>query len=90
MYKTTTDDVIDFDKYDEHRLHMERLMKTHLVEFDINIRILCSLERAGIRTLGDLVKQDRASLAKIFNIGKLAIKTLEEFLASQDLSLGMK
>ncbi|MDE6229198.1 MAG: hypothetical protein K2M40_05355 [Muribaculaceae bacterium] len=87
---TTSDDVIDFEKYDEPRLHMERLLKAHLVEFDLSMRILCPLERAGIRTLGDLVKQDRESLKKIFNIGKLSLERIESFLSYHDLSLGMK
>ena len=42
----------EFDKYDEPRLHMERLLKAHLVEFDISLRILCPLEKAEINQLG--------------------------------------
>lgn len=87
---TISDNEIDFDKYDEPRLHMERLLKAHLVEFDISMRILCPLERVGIRTLGDLVKQDRESLKKIFNIGKLSLERIESFLSYHNLSLGMK
>lgn len=89
MY-TTSDDEIDFDKYDEPRLHMEQLLKAHLIEFDLSMRILCPLERAGIRTLGDLVRQDRESLKKIFNLGKLSLERIESFLEYHGLSLGMK
>lgn len=90
MFTTTTDDVIDFDKYDELRLHTERLMRVHLVEFDISMRILCPLERAGIRTIGDLVKQTPTSLRRIRNLGVGSVKKLEEFLTYHKLSFGMK
>ena len=77
----------EFDKYDEPRLHMERLMKAHLVEFDISIRILCPLEDAGIRTIGDLVKQTKKGLRKIKLLGKTSVDTLEQFLSYYGLSL---
>lgn len=67
----------EFDKYDEPRLHMERLLKAHLVEFDISLRILCPLEKAGIRTLGDLVNQTAKGLRKINQLGRISVETLE-------------
>lgn len=76
-----------FDKYDELRLHMETLHKAHLIEFDISLRILCPLEKAGIRTLGDLVKQTKKELRKIDQLGKISVDKLERFLADQGLSL---
>lgn len=86
MYKTP-DPNIDFDKYDEPRLHMERLMKAHLVEFELSLRILCPLEKAGIRTLGDLVKHTAKGLRKINQLGRISVETLERFLAYHSLSL---
>ena len=76
-----------FDKYDEPRLHMERLLKTNLVEFDLSLRLLIPLEGAGIKTLGDLVKQTRTSLRQIRNIGVAAVDKLATFLHKQGLSL---
>ena len=77
----------EFDKYDEPRLHMERLMKTHLIEFDLSLRILCALEKTGIRTLGDLVKHSAKGLRKINQLGRISIETLEKFLSYHGLSL---
>lgn len=77
----------EFDKYDEPRLHMEKLLKAHLVEFDISLRILCPLEKAGIRTLGDLVNQTAKGLRKINQLGRISVETLEKFLAYHGLSL---
>lgn len=86
----TSDDTIDFDKYDEPRLHMERLLKAHLVEFDLPLRILLPLESAGITHLHHLVRQNRESLMEIKNLGKLGIDKLEDFLTYYGLSFNMK
>lgn len=77
----------DFDKYDEPRLHMERLMRVHLIEFDIPLRILIPLESAGIKRLGDLVKQSRKSLMQIKQLGRISVEKLENFLAYHGFSL---
>jgi len=76
-----------FDKYDEPRLHMERLMQARLVEFDISLRILIPLEGAGILTLGDLVRETRQSLREIKNLGRISVEYLATFLHGQGLSL---
>lgn len=76
-----------FDKYDEPRLHMERLLKARLVEFDLSIRILLPLEAAGIKTLGDLTLQSRKSLRAIRNLGQTSVGKLEDFISLMGLSL---
>lgn len=78
---------IDFDRYDEPRLHMERLMRVHLTEFDISIRILLPLESAGITRLGHLVKQSRKSLLNIPQFGITSLRKIEAFLDYHGLSL---
>lgn len=80
-------DIESFDKYDEPRLHMERLLKSHLIDFDLSLRILIPLEKAGIRTLGDLVKQSRKSLGKIHQLGALSVGILDNLVTNLDLSL---
>ena len=70
-----------FNKYDEPRLHMERLLQTRLVEFDLSLRILIPLESKGILTIGDLTRQSRHSLRKIKNIGATSVNTLSAFYA---------
>lgn len=80
-------DLPSFDKYDEPRLHMERLMRIRLIEFDLSPRIVYPLDDVGIRTLGDLTHLTRDSLKRIRNIGESAIRTIEDFLANLDLHL---
>lgn len=79
-----------FDKYDEPRLHMEKLLSEHLVNFDINIRTLCSLERAGITRLGQLVRLTRAQLMHIRRLGVVSVNEIEAKMKWLGLSLGMK
>lgn len=79
-------EVNEFDKYDEPRLHMERLLKVRLVEFDISLRILLILESAGIRTLGDLTKKSLSDLRKIRNLGTKLISVLENLVSRLGLS----
>ncbi|MDE6824941.1 MAG: hypothetical protein K2J27_09510 [Duncaniella sp.] len=79
-----------FDKYDEPRLHMERLLSAKLVEFDLSMRILCPLDAAGIRTLRDLVRQNEKSLRRIGQIGEKSFGILMQLLDRYGLSLDMK
>lgn len=77
-----------FDYFDEPRLHMESLLKTHLIELDaLSIRILIPLESAGIRTLGDLVNYEHAKLKTIPQLGKISIKKIDKMLDWLDLSM---
>ena len=77
----------DFDKYDEPRLHMERLMRCPLIDFDLSLRILIPLESVGIRTLGDLTRQTKKTLRTIPQIGAGTIDKIESFLKRLDLAL---
>lgn len=89
MYASPTPDN-SFDKYDEPKLHMEALMKAHLLDFNLSRRIVFPLVETGIKTLGDLVKETPKSLRKIPTIGKGAVETIERFLAYNLLTLDMK
>lgn len=77
----------NLDKYEEERLHMERLLKFHLVELNLPLRILIRLEKAGIRTIGDLTKCQAKQLCKINGVGQLSVEKLTQALESMDLSL---
>ena len=86
MYNTPSTDN-SFDKYDEPRLHLEKLLKARLTEFDLSLRILIPLEKAGIKTLGDLIKQSRSKLSKINQLGVLSLDILENLVRYLGLSL---
>lgn len=76
-----------FDKYDEPRLHMERLLRCSIVSLDIPTRILYKLADAEIRTIGQLVSHSTASLMKINRIGVAAIAEIKKQIAYAGLTL---
>ncbi|MBD5183388.1 MAG: hypothetical protein HDS97_00625 [Bacteroidales bacterium] len=86
MY-VTPDNANEYDKWDEPRLHMERLMRVKLIEFDLSMRILLPLEAAGIKTLGDLCAQSKRSLLKINRINRVTVSKLQDLLCSLGLEL---
>ena len=89
MYTTPSPDN-SFDKYDEMRLHMEQLLSSSLIEFDIPMRIALSLDDVGIRRLKDLVKLKREDLFRINRLGEKGVNEIERILDRFGLSLGMK
>lgn len=88
MFANITPDS-DFNKYDEMRLHMEVLLSSPLIDFDISMRILIPLENAGIRRLRDLVCLSREDLLKVNRLGVKAVDEMERLLDRLGLSLGM-
>ncbi len=80
---------MDFDKYDEPRLHWERLLSTSIIEVDIPMRIAIPLDNVGIRRLKNLVCLTRKDLLKISRLGVKAVNEIERTLDRFGLSLGM-
>lgn len=80
----------EFEKYDEMRLHMEKLMSSSLIDFDIPMRIAIPLDNAGIRRLKDLVVLSREDLLAVNRVGVKAVDEIERILYQFDLSLNMK
>lgn len=77
----------NLDRYEEYRLHMETLLSTHLIEFDLPLRILAPLERAGKRRLGDIVNMTRDELITINRLGISAVESIEKILSALGLKL---
>lgn len=77
-----------FEKYDELRLHMQAIYSSHLIDWDIPLRVLLPLERAGIVKVGDLLRLDIDALQRIPRIGIKAAKALERKARRFDLTLG--
>ena len=75
-----------FDRYDEYRLHMEKLLSAPLFDFDLSPRILIPLDNKGIRRLGDLVKLSRKQLLGLERMGVVSVDALERILDSLGLS----
>lgn len=79
----------NFDKYDEMRLHMERLLSSSITELDMPMRIAIPLDIAGVRRLKDLVALSKDDLLNINRIGVKAADEIERILERFGLSLNM-
>lgn len=77
----------EFDKYDEPRLHMEKLLSASLVEFDLPLRLVIALDNAGIRRLGDLVKHSKKELLSVNRLGIVSVNIISLLLERLRLNL---
>ena len=69
-----------FDKYDEPRLHIERLYRTHLAIFDLPVPILIRLENGRVKTVGDLCSCTRKQIRSIKGIGATSYSAIMQLL----------
>ena len=76
-----------FDKYDEPRLHMERLLRESIVSIELPARVAFPLDDVGIRRVKDLVSQSEKSLMKIPRINVKSVSIIKNCLHHLGLSL---
>lgn len=78
-----------FDIFNEYQLHLDKVLDSHLITFGFNMRLLCALERAGIRTMRQLLSLDIDKLAAIPQVGTLSISEISRTLDRFALRFGM-
>jgi DNA-directed RNA polymerase subunit alpha len=64
-----------------------RLMVMPIEELDLSVRPYNCLKRAGIQTVGDLVKKSEEEVAAVKNFGRKSLDEVREKLAAHGLSL---
>ena len=74
---------------DEKILHIQQLLKTKMINFNLSFRTLNCLRAAEVESLGDLVKFNKNDLLKFRNFGKKSLTELDELLESMSLSFGI-
>lgn len=77
------------EKYEERRLHWEKLLSASIIVLDLPMRIAYPLDDAKIRRLKDLVVLSREDLLNVNRIGVKAVEEIEMHLERIGLSLGM-
>lgn len=70
-----------FDIFNEYQLHLDKILDSHLITFGFNMRLLCALERAGIRTMRQLLAKNIDGLSAIPQVG---IHSLDEIAKALD------
>ena len=64
-----------------------RLHDRHLLELDLGVRAYNVLDRAGIKTIGDLVEKTEEEISRIRSIGEPTVAEIKDALARQGLQL---
>jgi DNA-directed RNA polymerase subunit alpha len=85
---SNTHDYFD-EKYNEMKYHLQKLFAQSLISFDLNIRTLCSLERSGVRTLGDLLQHSRDEVKQMRRLGVVSVAEIDTMLDRYHLHYGM-
>lgn len=78
--------------YDEEELRrrseIEQLMRIPVADFELSARARNCLDRAGIKTLGDLTKVSEADLLAGKNFGETSLKEINELMQVRGLRIG--
>jgi DNA-directed RNA polymerase subunit alpha len=67
---------------------LEAVLQIPISDFELSARSRNCLERAGIRTLGDLTRVTEAELLANKNFGETSLKEVREMMASKELTIG--
>lgn len=87
---TPPDPKPNLERYNEVENHLKKLFAQSLVNTDLQVKTLCTLERAGIRTLGQLVTKPRYDVQRIPRLGASTISEIDSLLLRLGLTFGMK
>ena len=77
---------IDYIK-EEEKDETEKVYEMKMEELNMSVRLFNALKRAGIYTVGQLMKMNEEDIIKIRNLGRKSLKELKECLSEHDLEL---
>ena len=66
---------------------IDRLMEMTIEELDLSVRSYNCLKRAGINTIGELVRKTEEDMMKVRNLGKKSLQEVKDKLGALGLSL---
>jgi hypothetical protein len=67
----------------------ESVLDRKVEELELSVRTAVALDRAGLRTLGELCRMSDADLLGLPNFGRKSLNEIKEILGDMGLSLGM-
>lgn len=68
---------------------MKKLLSTSIDEIELSVRSLNCIQKADIKTIGDLVSRSEPEMLKYRNFGKKSLNEIKKVLEGLGLSLGM-
>lgn len=70
-----------------HQEGQNRLLQQPIEELELSVRSYNCLKRAGINTVGELVRKSEEEMSKVRNLGRKSLQEVKEKLAAIGLSL---
>lgn len=74
---------------DKQKAELERLLSMSIDEVELSVRASNCIQKANIKTIGDLVQKSEGEMLKYKNFGKKSLNEIKKILADMGLSLGM-
>jgi len=68
---------------------IQKLLSTSINEIELSVRSSNCIQRANIKTIGDLVRKSEPEMLKFRNFGKKSLNEIKKVLTGLGLSLGM-
>lgn len=68
---------------------IQKLLNTSINEIELSVRSSNCIQRANIKSIGDLVRKSEAEMLKYRNFGKKSLNEIKKVLTGLGLSLGM-
>lgn len=84
LTETTQDVEIMVEKEEEEK---NRVLEMTVEELDLSVRAYNCLKRAGINTVGELIRRTEEDMMKVRNLGKKSLQEVKDKLAALGLSL---
>ncbi len=89
LFVNLTEQVDDVEiTSDRKEEDLERILELTIEELDLSVRSYNCLKRAGINTVGELVRKPEEEMMKVRNLGKKSLEEVEQKL--EELGLGFQ
>ncbi|MBI1871279.1 MAG: DNA-directed RNA polymerase subunit alpha [Chlamydiae bacterium] len=74
---------------DKDRAQMDKVLSMSIDEVELSVRASNCIQKANIKTIGDLVQKSEPEMLKYKNFGKKSLNEIKKILTDMGLSLGM-
>ncbi|MBI1884000.1 MAG: DNA-directed RNA polymerase subunit alpha [Chlamydiae bacterium] len=74
---------------DQKKAQTEKVLNMSIDEIELSVRASNCIQKANIKTIGDLVQKTEGEMLKYKNFGKKSLNEIKKILSDMGLSLGM-
>lgn len=74
---------------DREKAELDKILAMSIDEIELSVRASNCIQKANIKTIGDLIQKSEADMLKYKNFGKKSLNEIKKILTDMGLSLGM-